>query len=77
MCLQSAWSELVSEGWLTNQTRMWLASHWNVREGVVVLVDAGEKPGGEALVAALARDGVVGQAGERNHNVDNLIEVAL
>jgi deoxyribodipyrimidine photo-lyase len=33
-CLQSAWSELVSEGWLTNQTRMWLASHWNVREGL-------------------------------------------
>jgi deoxyribodipyrimidine photo-lyase len=32
VCLQSAWSELVSEGWLTNQTRMWLASHWNVRE---------------------------------------------
>ncbi|MEI6253720.1 MAG: FAD-binding domain-containing protein [Mycobacteriaceae bacterium] len=34
LCLQSAWSELVSEGWLTNQTRMWLASHWNVREGL-------------------------------------------
>ena len=34
VCLQSAWSELVSEGWLTNQTRMWLASHWNVREGL-------------------------------------------
>ena len=34
MCLQSAWSELVSEGWLTNQTRMWLTSHWNVREGL-------------------------------------------
>jgi deoxyribodipyrimidine photo-lyase len=33
-CLQSAWSELVSEGWLTNQTRMWLTSHWNVREGL-------------------------------------------
>lgn len=34
VCLQSAWSELVSEGWLTNQTRMWLASHWNVRVGL-------------------------------------------
>ena len=31
VCLQSAWSELVSTGWLTNQTRMWLASHWSVR----------------------------------------------
>ena len=33
-CLQSAWSELVSTGWLTNQTRMWLASHWSVRAGL-------------------------------------------
>lgn len=31
LCLQSAWSELVSTGWLTNQTRMWLASHWSMR----------------------------------------------
>ena len=30
-CLESSWSELQAEGWLTNQTRMWLASHWNVR----------------------------------------------
>jgi deoxyribodipyrimidine photo-lyase len=32
-CLDSSWSELVSSGWLTNQTRMWLASQWSVREG--------------------------------------------
>lgn len=31
LCLESTWSELVTDGWLTNQTRMWLASHWNVR----------------------------------------------
>jgi deoxyribodipyrimidine photo-lyase len=30
-CLESSWSELVTNGWLTNQTRMWLASHWTVR----------------------------------------------
>ncbi|MFM9033519.1 MAG: FAD-binding domain-containing protein [Mycobacterium sp.] len=34
LCLDSAWSELVGEGWLTNQTRMWLASHWAVRAGL-------------------------------------------
>ena len=33
-CLDSSWSELVSSGWLTNQTRMWLASQWSVREGL-------------------------------------------
>ncbi|MEI6699088.1 MAG: FAD-binding domain-containing protein, partial [Mycobacteriaceae bacterium] len=33
-CLDSSWSELVSDGWLTNQTRMWLASQWSVREGL-------------------------------------------
>lgn len=33
-CLQSSWSELVSQGWLTNQTRMWLASHWAVRSAM-------------------------------------------
>ena len=31
LCLESSWSELQADGWLTNQTRMWLASHWNVR----------------------------------------------
>ena len=34
LCLQSSWTELVADGWLTNQTRMWLASHWSVREGL-------------------------------------------
>ena len=33
-CLDSSWSELVSNGWLTNQTRMWLASQWSVRAGL-------------------------------------------
>ena len=32
-CLDSSWNELVSAGYLTNQARMWLASHWSVREG--------------------------------------------
>lgn len=34
LCLESSWAELVGSGWLTNQTRMWLASHWSVREGL-------------------------------------------
>lgn len=34
LCLESSWTELVSNGWLTNQTRMWLASHWSVRDGL-------------------------------------------
>ena len=34
LCIESSWNELVTDGWLTNQTRMWLASHWNVREGL-------------------------------------------
>ena len=34
LCLQSSWDELVTDGWLTNQTRMWLASHWSVRDGL-------------------------------------------
>lgn len=34
LCLQSSWDELVGDGWLTNQTRMWLASHWSVRDGL-------------------------------------------
>lgn len=33
LCLSSSWSELTGDGWLTNQTRMWLASHWSVRAG--------------------------------------------
>ena len=34
LCLESAWTELVENGWLTNQTRMWLASQWSVRAGL-------------------------------------------
>ena len=30
-CLQESWRELVDVGYLTNQARMWLASHWSVR----------------------------------------------
>lgn len=32
-CLQESWRELTTHGYLTNQARMWLASHWTVREG--------------------------------------------
>jgi deoxyribodipyrimidine photo-lyase len=32
-CLQESWQELTQTGYLTNQARMWLASHWTVREG--------------------------------------------
>lgn len=32
-CLQESWQELTRAGYLTNQARMWLASHWTVREG--------------------------------------------
>ena len=30
-CVDAVVSELESDGWLVNQTRMWLASHWSVR----------------------------------------------
>lgn len=30
-CVSSAWAELQETGWITNQQRMWLASHWTVR----------------------------------------------
>ena len=30
-CLDDAWGELTGNGWITNQQRMWLASHWSVR----------------------------------------------
>lgn len=33
MCIDTVVSELESDGWLVNQTRMWLASHWTVRNG--------------------------------------------
>ena len=32
-CLDLATDELRRTGWLTNQTRMWLASQWSVRDG--------------------------------------------
>ena len=32
-CVGLAAGELEDEGWLVNQTRMWLASHWTVRGG--------------------------------------------
>jgi deoxyribodipyrimidine photo-lyase len=32
-CVDFATDELRQDGWLVNQTRMWLASHWNVRNG--------------------------------------------
>lgn len=32
-CVDSVVGELESDGWLVNQTRMWLASHWTVRNG--------------------------------------------
>ncbi|MGA0209129.1 MAG: FAD-binding domain-containing protein [Candidatus Nanopelagicales bacterium] len=32
-CLQESWRELTQDGYLTNQARMWMASHWSVREG--------------------------------------------
>lgn len=31
-CLQESWQELITTGYLTNQARMWLSSHWSVRE---------------------------------------------
>jgi deoxyribodipyrimidine photo-lyase len=31
LCVDTVVSELETEGWLVNQTRMWLASHWTVR----------------------------------------------
>ncbi len=34
-CIDLVVSELESDGWLVNQTRMWLASHWSVRNGKV------------------------------------------
>lgn len=31
LCIDQVVSELEEDGWLVNQTRMWLASHWTVR----------------------------------------------
>lgn len=33
LCVDEVVSELEEDGWLVNQTRMWLASHWSVRNG--------------------------------------------
>lgn len=33
-CVDTVVSELETDGWLVNQTRMWLASHWTVRNGI-------------------------------------------
>ena len=33
LCIDEVLSELETDGWLVNQTRMWLASHWGVRNG--------------------------------------------
>ncbi len=32
-CLELTVDELEDDGWLVNQTRMWLASHWTIRQG--------------------------------------------
>ena len=34
LCVDDVVSELETDGWLVNQTRMWLASHWTVRNKV-------------------------------------------
>lgn len=33
-CLELTVDELEDDGWVPNQTRMWLASHWSVRNGL-------------------------------------------
>jgi len=33
VCMQETQRELEQTGWLVNQTRMWIASHWSVRAG--------------------------------------------
>ena len=33
VCVQRVRDELETTGWLVNQTRMWMASHWSVRAG--------------------------------------------
>lgn len=34
LCIDTVLNELETDGWLVNQTRMWLASHWTVRNGI-------------------------------------------
>jgi deoxyribodipyrimidine photo-lyase len=33
-CVDAVVSELETDGWLVNQTRMWLASHWSIRNNM-------------------------------------------
>ena len=33
-CVDEVVTELETDGWLVNQTRMWLASHWTVRNNI-------------------------------------------
>ncbi len=33
-CMDNTIGELLNDGWLVNQTRMWLSSHWSVRQGL-------------------------------------------
>ncbi|MFM1777422.1 MAG: hypothetical protein RL741_40, partial [Actinomycetota bacterium] len=33
-CVDELVSELETDGWLVNQTRMWLSSHWTVRNNI-------------------------------------------
>ena len=33
-CMDNTIGELIGDGWLVNQTRMWLASQWSVRSGL-------------------------------------------
>ncbi|MCU0278860.1 MAG: hypothetical protein MUE31_08205 [Candidatus Nanopelagicales bacterium] len=33
-CLELVTAELERDGWMVNQTRMWFASHWSVRDGL-------------------------------------------
>lgn len=32
-CIGAVFDELHNDGWLVNQTRMWFASHWSIRQG--------------------------------------------
>ena len=47
LCVDEVVSELETDGWLVNQTRMWLASHWTVRN------DAGWLHGQERMYREL------------------------
>ena len=38
-CIDQTLTELETDGWLVNQTRMWMASHWTVRSNKVGCTD--------------------------------------